>query len=137
MPAMLKGSKDRDLLVLDNRRYSNLEEIPEQFNSRSRFIPKVIITRLLVSHVRGKRTLAIQVRLLAPKLGIFKGILVDKHGISKIQLPLSVMKVRPSQSFTVLKTTVLLVTSILPSMTTVQVSHVLNLNWAEPSLKLV
>ena len=134
-PAMLKGSKDHDLLMLDNLMYSDFEEIPEQCNEGCGFIPKEILTRLLGSHVRGKQTMAIQVRLFAPKLGIFKGMLVEKYGITKIQLPPSMMKVGPSQSCTVLETIVLLVKSIFPSKTTAQVSHVLNLNWAEPSLK--
>ena len=121
--------------MLDNLMYSDFEEIPEQCNEGCGFIPKEILTRLLGSHVRGKQTMAIQVRLFAPKLGIFKGMLVEKYGITKIQLPPSMMKVGPSQSCTVLETIVLLVKSIFPSKTTAQVSHVLNLNWAEPSLK--
>ena len=134
-PAMHKEPKENDLFILDNLTYSDLEEVPENCNKGCGFIPKQVITRLLGSHTRGKQTVAMEIRLFAPKLGIFKGMLVQKPGISKIQLPPSIKKVGPSQSITVLESIVLLVTNIFPDETTSQVSHVFNLNWAKYSLK--
>lgn len=38
-----------------------------------------------------------QVRLLGPKLGLAKGMLLKKQGISRIQIPSSMLKAPPSQ----------------------------------------
>eukprot|EP00931_Biecheleriopsis_adriatica_P007729 TRINITY_DN108996_c0_g1_i1.p1 TRINITY_DN108996_c0_g1~~TRINITY_DN108996_c0_g1_i1.p1 ORF type:complete len:654 (-),score=107.88 TRINITY_DN108996_c0_g1_i1:6-1967(-) len=60
------------------------------------FIPEAMLVRFFGSGVKGKRTTNIQVRIVAPALGIFKGVLSKKRGISKIQLPPSMRKVGPS-----------------------------------------
>ena len=41
--------------------------------------------------------MAVQTRIISPFLGIFKGMLIKKEGISKIQLPSSMKKVGPSE----------------------------------------
>ena len=43
----------------------------------------------------AKRVTSIQVRLFAPNLGVFKGILAQKRGIEHVQLPPSMRKVPP------------------------------------------
>jgi hypothetical protein len=45
---------------------------------------------------KGKDCSVLQVRIFAPKLGVFKGLLCVKNGIDKIELPYSMRKVRRS-----------------------------------------
>jgi hypothetical protein len=61
------------------------------------FVPYSFITRFLGNGIDAKRTFAIQVRILCPKMGLYKGMLVVKKGITKIQLPASMKKVGPSE----------------------------------------
>jgi hypothetical protein len=58
------------------------------------FIPCDMLERMLGS--RSPRNLAVQVRGFGPRVGIFKGMLVRKPNISRIQLPDSMLKVKPS-----------------------------------------
>ena len=74
----------------------DFEEIPERAHEGCGFIPEHFVHRLLGSGIVGRRTLALQVRILAPQLGLFKGLLVVKPGISRIQLPSSMQKVKAS-----------------------------------------
>eukprot|EP00930_Biecheleria_cincta_P097084 TRINITY_DN88813_c0_g1_i1.p1 TRINITY_DN88813_c0_g1~~TRINITY_DN88813_c0_g1_i1.p1 ORF type:complete len:672 (+),score=86.51 TRINITY_DN88813_c0_g1_i1:156-2018(+) len=60
------------------------------------FIPESMFPKLFSKPIEGKRTTAIQVRVVSPALGIFKGVLSKKRGISKIQLSPSMRKVGPS-----------------------------------------
>jgi hypothetical protein len=68
-----------------------LEEIPENDNVGCGFIGEELLIKLLGATVGG-RALAIQVRIVAPRFGLFKGMLVKKKGIHKIQLPPSMKK---------------------------------------------
>jgi hypothetical protein len=66
------------------------------------FIPYSILAKLLHSTKASKRgpeptVLAVQVRVLAPSLGFFKGVLMVKRGIQRVQLTPSMVKVPASQ----------------------------------------
>lgn len=74
----------------------DFELIDEFAHEGCGFIPKCFINRFLGNDAVGRRTLAMQVRIYSPRLGVFKGVLMEKRGITKIQLPTSMMKVGPS-----------------------------------------
>lgn len=46
----------------------------------------------------GEKYDAVQVRIVAPTIGLVKGMLLKKKGIDKIQLSHSMIKVNPSQT---------------------------------------
>lgn len=83
-------------LIFDDLTASDFELIDEDGHEGCGFIPREYIERFLGSHAVGKRTMALQVRMVAPRIGIAKGMLVEKTGITKIQLPQSMLKVGPS-----------------------------------------
>ena len=93
-PALKKGKKD---FFDESLTSCDFEIIPETCNEGCGFIPRHYIQRLLGTGSDTKRIFALQVRIFAPKLGIFKGVLFEKPGISKIQLPSSMRKVGPSE----------------------------------------
>ena len=83
---------------------SFFEEIstPENKTMGCGFIPPNMLVELLAygSLGSGKNVLdcmAVQIRIISPFLGTFKGMLIKKEGISKIQLPSSMKKVGPSE----------------------------------------
>jgi hypothetical protein len=95
-PARKSNRKGRDFLIFDDLKSPEFEKVPELANEGCGFISRSYIERFLGSHAVGKRTFALQVRIFAPQLGIFKGVLMEKPGITKIQLPESMQKVGPS-----------------------------------------
>lgn len=80
-PAYMRNNKP---LVVSNLSDIELEEIPEIAHEGCGFMPVGFAARLLGKGAIGKRTFALQVRLVSSKHGIFKGMLVEKPGISKI-----------------------------------------------------
>jgi len=72
---------------------TEFEEVdtPENMTMGCGFIPTRLLQKLLGNAVLD--VFAIQVRIISPHLGIFKGMLVAKQGISQIQLPQSMKKV--------------------------------------------
>ena len=76
------------------------------------FIPEHWLERLGVAH-----SLGVQVRVFAPRLGIFKGVLAARAGIDKIQLSPSMRKVPPSCAHDSAKWATLLITQhgVFPS----------------------
>jgi len=81
----------------DHLTASDFEQIVEDSHLGCGFIPEDMLCSLLKNKLLSKRVVAIQVRVFAPSMGIFKGMLVRKHGINKIQLPASMWKVGPSR----------------------------------------
>lgn len=69
-------------------------EIPEKGNVGCGFIPRHMIDRLMREH--SLDICAIQVRIVIPSMGVFKGMLMEKSGIDKIELPSSMRKVKAS-----------------------------------------
>eukprot|EP00978_Attheya_sp_CCMP212_P009034 scaffold21264_cov42-Attheya_sp.AAC.3 len=72
--------------------------IPEAGNEGSGFISEEFLVNLLGGGVAAKRCLQIQVRLVIPSMGLFKGTLVCKRVTNgpPIELPPSMQKVGPS-----------------------------------------
>ena len=70
----------------------DFEEINENPHVGCGFIPKWKLKELFGS----SPVTAVQVRIFAPKLEIFKGMLMKKNGIDKIQLSTSTRKVQKS-----------------------------------------
>mmetsp|Transcript_75529 Transcript_75529/g.179418 ORF Transcript_75529/g.179418 Transcript_75529/m.179418 type:complete len:766 (-) Transcript_75529:25-2322(-) len=76
------------------------EPQPSKESGGCGFIPEHMVSRLRAGS-RGRvprGSTSFQVRILAPKLGLFKGMLTVKPGIDRIQLPQSMLKVPPSRS---------------------------------------
>lgn len=105
-----KVAKRLELLVspadkIDCRRHSwriydsqlapfDFESVQEENNLGCGFIPKSILEKLFGKE--GKYISSVQVRIIIPSMGLFKGMLTLKNGIKKIQLPPSMLKVPKS-----------------------------------------
>lgn len=107
----------------------NLEVIGDAENATMGcgFVPSQMLLSLLGEGTQASQASAVQCRVVCPRLGIFKGMLVSKPNISKIQLPLSMQKVEGANpdakgpSF-------LLFNSIVPSKVNVSLERYLNPN---------
>jgi hypothetical protein len=73
---------------------NDFEMIPERFNVGCGFIPEKTIDALSPR----SRLVAIQIIVISPRFGLFKGFFARKYGITKIQVPSSMRKVGPSKS---------------------------------------
>jgi len=89
----------------------SFEEIPERHNVGCGFIPPKMLEYML-GGLTGVDV--VQVRIVGASLGIFKGVLVKKPGIDKIQLPSSMKKVNKSQ-VTVSDIVYVIFTQLFPS----------------------
>lgn len=89
----LKGKSA--IQILDSSLFCNIEEMG---HVGCGFISEDMLYKVCGSTPTAKRVTCIQVRLIIPRLGIFKGILMRKKIISgpPIQLPTSMRKVGPS-----------------------------------------
>lgn len=119
--------------TFDHLTSSQLERIAEAQPTKDSggcgYIPEALLASLLAGGKvpAGKvaqRAMAVQVRIVAPQLGVFKGVLVRRRGIDQIQLPPSMMKVPPSET-NVRDTRVwLLFTRVFPSKASLQMGKV-------------
>jgi hypothetical protein len=89
-------SDDRYPFHIHRMKTSDFCMIPEHGNVGCGFIPVGMIRKLRGDYHDVNNIIAIQVRILVPSLGLFKGILTTKRGIDQIQLPPSMQKVKPS-----------------------------------------
>jgi hypothetical protein len=95
--------KGRDFMMFDLD-ISDFEEIDEEIcygyekYQGTGYVPREYLEAWLGHHAIGKRTCAIQIRVWSPALGNFKGVLMEKPGIDKIQLPPSTKKLGPSRT---------------------------------------
>jgi hypothetical protein len=114
--------------IFDDLDIDDFEEITEENNEGCGFIPRSFIELFLGKHRIGKRTFSFQVRILSPRFGLFKGVLFEKSGIIKIQLPVSMKKVGSAEQNYLDKKVCLLInsTGVHPSATNLKVSKVLN-----------
>ncbi len=94
---------------------SLFEEVEERGCLGCGFVPRHIINYLFGNRKRADGVVALQVRILCPRLGLFKGMLIEKPGIDKIQLPPSMKKVGPAKVKDYWGQSVLLVKAIFPS----------------------
>jgi hypothetical protein len=87
--------------VWDDLDCSQFEMIEERGHVGCGYIPENLLKEL-VGECKSKKiaqnSLGIQVRIVGPKIGLFKGMLFRKKNISKIQLPTSMLKVSPTTS---------------------------------------
>lgn len=98
------------------------------------FIPVSILGRIL-GQQDDELYQCIQVRVIAPKLGIFKGILCPKPDIDRIELPRSMLKVGPSRVCPSEDWVCLVVKNTFPTSKNVQLGRSLTLqNSTPPSL---
>ena len=80
-----------------NLKKSDFELIEEKNNMGCGFIPESFINKYLVPNMdKNQPCIAVQVRIFSPMLGVFKGMLMKKPNITKIQLPPSMMKAERS-----------------------------------------
>lgn len=91
------------------------------------FISEGMLAKFFGKGIKGRRMTGIQVRVVSPALGIFKGMLCKKQGISKIQLPPSMRKVGPSldRAASAEQWVWMLVTQDFPSTNNLQVAKFL------------
>jgi len=84
-----KKSKDNKLTYMFVLPETCFEEmnVPENKSMGCGFIPESLLEELLGGGTTAKKAAAVQMRAIIPNIGIFKGMLVKKCGISKIQLP--------------------------------------------------
>lgn len=76
--------------------YSDIENIPERGHEGCGFIPPNFF--LDIKNCPYRTSDALQVRIIAPKLGLIKGMLLVKKGIERIQISESMIKVMPSKT---------------------------------------
>jgi hypothetical protein len=103
---------------------NDFEWIPEQSNVGCGFIPRKYLDLFLGTTIRGARTFALQVRIFSSQLGVFKGMLMEKPGIDKIQLPPSMQKVVGISSHN--SQACLLINNIFPSNVHLQLAKLLD-----------
>ena len=113
------------------------EEFPENKTMGCGFIPKDMLVTLLGGGKKAENAVAVQARIVSPALGIFKGMLVTKPGIDKIQLPLSLKKVGRAQKRNKKrdKKTYLLFNNICPSQNNENLERFINPNISESPTK--
>ena len=75
---------------------SNFCNIAEKGNVGCGFIPRHMIDILM--GIPSPQVCALQVRIVIPSMGIFKGILFEKQNIRKIELPSSMQKVNAAMN---------------------------------------
>jgi hypothetical protein len=119
------NSKKQDYLVFGDLTSSDFETTPEIANEGCGYIPRDYIQRFLGNNKIGKRTCALQVRIFASGLGVFKGVLFEKAGITKIQLPSSMQKVGPSETQNVVDKACVLINGRFPSSNNIHVASLL------------
>lgn len=87
----------KDVKELKFDQFMMIDEVqPSEESGGCGFIPKDLLMHLMGNTKVGSRITSIQVRIISPKLGIFKGMLTIKENIDKIQLTPSMRKVGPS-----------------------------------------
>jgi hypothetical protein len=108
---------------------SKFEHIEECNHYGCGFIPKELLASLLGENSpEAIKTTAVQVRIVAPRLGIFKGMLVSKVGITKVQLPTSMLKVPASKKAHTVDTAYVLFKRLSPTKSSEQMDRKLNPN---------
>jgi hypothetical protein len=113
---------------------SELKETDEKANMGCGFIPPKLLEELLGNGNDAHMAAAVQVRLFSPSLGIFKGLLMKKHGIKQIQLPPSMKKVNGSQNGAARRNekNYLLFNNVFPSKKNKMLGRFLNPNLDDP-----
>lgn len=123
-------NKSTGLSMLSHHELSIFEEIGERGYDGCGFICENLLVQLLGGDATAKNAICIQVRILIPRLGLFKGMLMSKKiasdTIAKIQLPSSMKKVAASMNPNASNNSCLIVTQagIDPSLTNKNVQRI-------------
>jgi hypothetical protein len=80
------GEKQPYLFKLKAKQFKVLKNVPENQSMGCRFIPKTLLEEYVGLGAKETNAAAVQVCILGHCLGLFKGLLVTKAGIKKIQL---------------------------------------------------
>jgi RNA dependent RNA polymerase len=73
------------------------EFIEEDFHQGCGFIPEDLVSELAATQCQANNVDSEQVRCIGPPIGVAKGMLLKKVGITKIQIPPSMRKALPSR----------------------------------------
>ena len=123
-------------LMIESFPHSLCEDIPERFHDGCGFICEDFLSELMEGCRGSLETVCIQVRLIIPKMGIYKGELTKKKisidAVAKIQLPGSMLKVPASTRENVSDSAWIVVTKngVTPSTTQKLVER---LPWINPT----
>lgn len=90
------GHLQSEAVAVMDINYSDIEIIPERGHEGCGFMPPNFF--LGIKNCTFKKSDALQVRIISPKLGLIKGMLLVKSGIERIQIPESMIKVGPSKT---------------------------------------
>jgi len=102
-------------------------DLPDNASEGCGFIPCNLLEELLGGGNDAKNAINIQVRVIFPALGIFKGTLVRRAGISTIQLPDAMKKVDKSTARKKgFKSAFLIINSVYPSNNSKMLERQLN-----------
>jgi hypothetical protein len=132
-----KGTAD-EMALQFIRPEHEFEIIDEHFNEGSGFCSPQWLKTILGDRAEGcgltsVGVAVVQIRIECPNLGIFKGLLMIKLGISKVQLPTSMRKVGPSKctqkSFQGVFVTI---NAIFPSASAINLNRLLNPQMKDP-----
>ena len=108
---------------------SDIEEVdlPDNQTMGCGFIPSALLEEVLGHGTDAKEAVSVQVRVICPCLGIFKGELERKAAIRKMQLPASMKKVGKSTATKkAFDTAFVLINSVCPSKSNIMMERHLN-----------
>ncbi|GFH62003.1 hypothetical protein CTEN210_18479 [Chaetoceros tenuissimus] len=132
------GAKQPYLFHLKASQFEVLK-IPQNQSMGCGFIPREMLKELVGHGAKGANAAAVQVRILGHRLGLFKGLLVAKAGITKIQLTESMRKVPRSAirgKKTVQNDVLMLFNDVMPSVQNENFERVLNPNYTRKPRKM-
>lgn len=124
---LLESGTSEGLLITELTK-SDFKVVKEQGNLGCGFIPLSVLETL-----GFEKTNCLQVRVIAPQLGVFKGVLCPKQGIDCIELPRSMQKVGPSKAKPRERWVCMLVKQTFPTSKNVQLGRQLD-HSSQPSL---
>jgi transcription antitermination factor NusG len=134
-PACKLNSHPTQMHGVFSRPLTDLCEIEDLGHEGSGFICENLLKELLGGRIDGHRAIAVQVRIFAPKIGVFKGMLGRKRIASgaPIQLPSSMKKVGPSSHKDAnMHEAFILINRVTPSQNTRMVARLLDPNEKDP-----
>jgi hypothetical protein len=113
---LLQSATTEDLIT--NLSLTKFKVVKENFHLGCGFIPTTMLEA-----IGYEPDICIQVRVISPKLGIFKGVLCPKLGIKHIELPTSMRKVQRSKVRSPKEWVVLIVKRTFPSKNNIQLGR--------------
>eukprot|EP00934_Nitzschia_sp_Nitz4_P008830 Nitzschia sp. Nitz4//scaffold63_size106090//64408//66450//NITZ4_004396-RA/size106090-processed-gene-0.146-mRNA-1//-1//CDS//3329555993//8820//frame0 len=111
----------------------DFEIVPEDSHIGCGFIPEEFLYSLFPNAHTAQAIDSMQVRIFAPKIGIAKGMLVKKRGITRIQLPPSMIKVGASRINQSASWAVMIAKNVFPSISIETFGRFLDPDEKDPS----